>query len=161
MTRRRPHRGTYASHQPSSTVQVVVRTLLGAALIFAGVSHLTTQRKEFRAQVPAWVPVGEDLVVLLSGVVEIALGLALIGLLLRTVSRHSVVVGIVVAAFFVVIFPGNVGQWLEHEDAFGLDTDGERLTRLFFQPVLVAWALWSTGAWGYVIARFRLSIDDA
>ena len=123
--------------------------------MFAGVSHLSSQREEFRAQVPAWVPLSEDLVVVLSGVVEIVLGLVLIALLLRSVSQHTVVVGIVVAAFFVVIFPGNVGQWLEREDAFGLDTDAERLTRLFFQPLLVAWALWSTGAWRYLVARFR------
>jgi uncharacterized membrane protein len=97
--------------------------------------------------VPAWVPVGEDLVVVASGVVEIGLGLALLALLLRPFARHRVVVGLVVAAFFVAIFPGNVGQWLEHEDAFGLDSDGARLARLAFQPVLVAWALWSTGAW--------------
>jgi uncharacterized membrane protein len=63
----------------------------------------------------------------------------------------------VVAAFFVAVFPGNIGQWVEHKDAFGLDTDGERLIRLFFQPVLVAWALWSTGAWRYLVARFRQS----
>ncbi len=136
-------------------MQVVLRTLLGAALTFAGVSHLTTQREEFQAQVPAWVPVSENLVVIASGMVEIALGVALIALLVPTLTRYRVVVGLVVAAFFVAIFPGNVGQWLEHKDAFGLDTDGERLVRLFFQPLLVAWALWSTGAWGPLIERVR------
>jgi uncharacterized membrane protein len=140
-----------------SPVQVALRTLLGGALLFAGVSHLTNQRQAFRAQVPAWVPVSEDLVVVLSGVVEIALGLILIGLLVRSLKRHSVIVGLVVAAFFVAVFPGNIGQWVEHKSAFGLDTDRERLIRLFFQPVLVAWALWSTGAWRYLVARFRQS----
>ena len=52
-----------------------------------------------------------------------------------------------VAAFFVAIFPGNVAQYLNHADAFGLDTDTKRFVRLFFQPVLVAWALWSTEGW--------------
>jgi uncharacterized membrane protein len=118
------------------------RWLLGAALVLAGVGHLSFQREEFQAQVPDWFPVDADLVVVLSGVVEIVLGLALLFL-----SRHRVLVGWVVAAFFVAIFPGNIAQYVEGTDAFGLDTDTERFVRLFFQPVLVAWALWSTGAW--------------
>jgi uncharacterized membrane protein len=119
-----------------------LRWLLGAALIGAGVGHLTVQRTEFRAQVPSWFPIDEDVVVIVSGIVEIALGAALIGL-----PRHRVLVGTIVAAFFVVIFPGNIAQWREGVDAFGLDTDGKRFARLFFQPVLVIWALGATGAW--------------
>ena len=49
--------------------------------------------------------------------------------------------------FFVAVFPGNISQYLTHTDAFGLDSDPARALRLVFQPVLVAWALWSTGAW--------------
>lgn len=123
------------------------RALLGGSLFFAGISHLTTQRTEFQAQVPAWVPLSEDFVVIASGIVEITLGFALIALLVPSLYRHRVKVGLVVAAFFIVIFPGNIGQFVEHKDAFGLDTDGARFTRLLFQPLLVAWALWSTGAW--------------
>ena len=96
-------------------VRTVLRWLLGAALIAAGVGHLTAQRTEFRAQVPGWFPIDEDVVVVASGLVEIALGLALIVL-----ARHRVIVGTIVAAFFVVIFPGNVAQWTEGVDAFGL-----------------------------------------
>ena len=118
------------------------RWLLGASLVLAGTGHLTFQREEFRAQVPDWFPIDADLVVVLSGVVEIVLGMALLFL-----SRYRVLVGWVVAAFFVVIFPGNIAQYVEGTDAFGLDTDAKRFVRLFFQPVLVAWALWSTGAW--------------
>ena len=127
-----------------------LRLLLGAALIGAGVAHLTTQRTEFRAQVPIWFPLDEDLVVVVSGIVEIALGVALIVL-----RRHRVLVGAIVAAFFVAIFPGNVAQWSERVDAFGLDTDTERFVRLFFQPVLVVWALAATGAWRAYRARRR------
>ena len=119
-----------------------LRWLLGGALIVAGVAHLTTQRSEFQAQVPGWFPVDEDLVVVASGIVEIALGAALIVL-----PRHRVVVGTIVAAFFVAVFPGNIAQWTEGVDAFGLDTDAERFARLFFQPVLVIWALAATDAW--------------
>ena len=127
-----------------------LRLLLGAALIGAGVAHLTTQRTEFRAQVPIWFPLDEDLVVVVSGIVEITLGAALIVL-----HRHRVLVGAIVAAFFVAIFPGNIAQWSERVDAFGLDTDTERFVRLFFQPVLVVWALAATGAWRAYRARRR------
>lgn len=122
--------------------RTVLRWLLGGALIGAGIGHLTAQREEFQAQVPGWFPLDEDLVVVASGIVEIALGAALIGL-----PRHRVLVGTIVAAFFVVIFPGNIAQWREGVDAFGLDTDAKRFARLFFQPVLVVWALGATGAW--------------
>jgi uncharacterized membrane protein len=111
-------------------------------LLFAGVSHLTFGRVEFLAQVPRWVPLDADLVVVLSGVVELSLGAALVLL-----ARWRVLVGTVAAAFFVAVFPGNVSQYVHHLDAFGLNSDGARLVRLFFQPVLVAWALWCTGAW--------------
>jgi uncharacterized membrane protein len=60
---------------------------------------------------------------------------------------YRVQVGWVVAAFFVAIFPGNISQYLNGIDAFGLDSDTSRLVRLFFQPLLVVWALWCTGAW--------------
>ena len=122
--------------------RAVLRWLLGGALVVAGVGHLTTQRTEFRAQVPGWFPIDEAVVVVASGIVEIALGVALVAL-----PRHRVVVGTIVAAFFVAIFPGNVAQWTEGVDAFGLDTDAKRFARLFFQPVLVIWALGATGAW--------------
>jgi uncharacterized membrane protein len=136
-------------------VRTVLRWLLGGALIGAGVGHLTAQRTEFRAQVPGWFPIDEDVVVVVSGIVEIALGLALI-----TLARHRVVVGTIVAAFFVVIFPGNVAQWTEGVDAFGLDTDAERFVRLFFQPVLVIWALGATGAWQAIRAGTWPSTPD-
>ena len=118
------------------------RLLLGAFLAVAGVGHLTVQREEFQAQVPGWFPVDADLVVIGSGVVEIALGASLIGWRSKRVQ-----VGWITAAFFVAIFPGNIAQYTEGTAAFGLDSDAARLTRLFFQPVLIVWALWSTGAW--------------
>jgi uncharacterized membrane protein len=131
-----------------SLPQTIGRCVLGAALLFAGVSHLTTQRQEFLAQVPDWFPIDGDLVVVVSGVIEIGLGAALLLL-----ASRRVVVGLVVAAFFVAIFPGNIAQWRDGIDAFGLDTDAKRFVRLFFQPVLVAWALWSTGAVGWLRDR--------
>ncbi|GAB3513182.1 membrane protein [Emticicia fontis] len=111
-------------------------------LIFTGTGHLTFLRADFPAQVPEWVPLDTDLVVVLSGVAEILLGLALL-----FIKSRRVEVGWIVALFFVLIFPGNISQYINHRDAFGLDTDTKRLVRLFFQPLLVIWALWSTGAW--------------
>ena len=132
-----------ADHRAAETLaQRIGRTVLGVVMIFAGVGHLTFARREFQAQVPAWLPVPADLVVLASGAVEIALGVAMIVL-----TGKRAVVGLLLAAFFVVIFPGNIAQWLHHRDAFGLNSDRARFLRLFFQPVLIAWALWSTGAW--------------
>jgi uncharacterized membrane protein len=118
------------------------RIVLGAFLAFAGTSHLLWARQSFLAQVPGWVPLDADLVVVLSGVVEIVLGLALI---VATRFRHQV--GWCAAAFFVAIFPGNVSQFIDGDAAFGLDSDLARGIRLLFQPLLVVWALWSTGAW--------------
>jgi len=131
-----------------STVRTVARWLLGGVLLLAGAGHLTTQREEFRAQVPDWFPADEDAVVVASGVVELTLGAALIGL-----RRRRVAVGLVVAGFFVAVFPGNVAQWREGTDAFGLDSDDKRFVRLLFQPLLVLWALWSTGASGWLGRR--------
>ena len=126
----------------TSLPRTLARRLLGAILVFAGVSHLTFAREEFTAQVPDWFPVDDDPVVLVSGIAEISLGAALIAW-----TRGRVTTGLLVAAFFVAIFPGNIAQYLEGTDAFGLDSDRKRFVRLFFQPVLVVWALWSTGAW--------------
>ena len=119
--------------------------LLGAALAYAGTTHLTTNRSEFQAQVPNWVPFSADFVVIASGIVEIALGFSLLLLW-----KYRTQVGWLTAAFFIAIFPGNISQYVNGIDAFGLDSDRARAIRLFFQPLLVAWALWSTGAWGNV-----------
>ena len=134
-------------------IRKATQILLGATLIFTGTLHLTISRATFQAQVPTWLPLSPDFVVLASGVVEISLGLALISLQRR---RE---VGIATALFFIAIFPGNISQYINHIDAFGLDNDRARGIRLLFQPLLVLWALWSTTAmpqgsfkrfWNYV-----------
>ena len=116
------------------------RILLGFALVYAGTGHLTFSRQEFQAQVPTWLSMDPDFVVLASGLVEIGLGLALIA-----AKKYRTQVGWLTAAFFLAIFPGNISQYLTQTDAFGLNTDEARALRLVFQPVLILWALWSTG----------------
>lgn len=116
------------------------RITLGANLIFAGVSHLTFARKDFRAQVPDWVPLKIDDTVVLSGIAEIALGTTLV----LTPQKYAETIGKIAASFFVAVFPGNISQLVNRRNAFGLDSDKKRFARLFFQPVLVYWALKST-----------------
>ena len=129
-------------------VQTSFRILLGLLMVFAGIGHLTFQRQEFQAQVPGWLPDNPsfiDFVVLSSGVVEITLGLAMMFLI-----KQKVKVGFALAIFYILIFPGNISQYTNRIDAFGLDTDQKRFIRLLFQPLLVIWALWSTGALKYL-----------
>jgi len=123
------------------TARNTARYLLGAALIYAGVGHFTFSRLEFQAQVPPWLPLDPDFVVLASGAVEIALGLALIFF-----ARYRKQIGWLTAAFFLAVFPGNISQYLTQTDAFGLNSDTARAVRLLFQPLLMLWALWATGA---------------
>ena len=119
--------------------RTLARLGLGAFLIRAGIGHLTTECETFQAQVPDWIPLSKDAVVIGSGIAEITQGAALIAL-----PRHQRTVGNIVAAFFVAITPGNVHQLVAGIDAFGLDTDRKRAVRLAFQPALVAWALAAT-----------------
>ena len=126
-----------------TVTQNIFRILLAVFMIYAGFSHLTFNRIDFQAQVPDWLPLSKDLVVILSGIVEIALVLGL-----AFWKKERVRFGWALAIFFILVFPGNIAQYLDGKDAFGvLNSDGARLRRLFFQPILIAWALWSAGAW--------------
>ncbi|HMG93240.1 MAG TPA: hypothetical protein VK589_24455 [Chryseolinea sp.] len=132
----------------TTTAQNIFRILLGAIMVYAAIGHFTFRRKSFQGQVPDWVPMKKDTVVILSGVAELVLGMAMI-----FAFRDKVWVGIALAVFYVLIFPGNIAQYLNRNNAFGLKTDKARFIRLFFQPVLILWALWSTGALEYLLER--------
>ena len=136
-----------AEKRAAQWARTAARVILGLALTFAGISHLGSAREEFRAQVPTWLPLDADFVVLASGLVEIVLGVALVVL-----PRWSPWVGITTAVFFIAIFPGNISQFVNGIDAFGLNTDEARGIRLLFQPLLVLWALLSTSGWSLVRA---------
>lgn len=131
-------------------VRTVARFVLGGVLIVAGIGHLTFARVDFQAQVPDWVGIDKNTIVILSGIVEIALGAALV-----VVRRRRALLGLAVGVFFIAVFPGNISQYVDGDDAFGLTSDRARLLRLFFQPVLVAWAWWSTGAHSLLSRRVR------
>ena len=124
-------------------IKTLFQLLLGAFLLSAGASHLGSNRTEFLAQVPTWLPLDPDFVVVASGLVEITLGALLIATAL-IFKKYRSVVGVLAGVFFILIFPGNINQYINQIDAFGLDTDTKRLIRLFFQPPLVVWALWSS-----------------
>ncbi|KGE12984.1 hypothetical protein [Sphingobacterium deserti] len=133
-----------SNHRPLSSAQQVARVILGLFMLFAGIGHLTFARTTFQAQVPDWVPMDKDMVVVLSGIVEISLGL----LIIIWGHRYKAIPWLL-ALFFIAVFPGNIAQYVNERDGFGLNTEGARLLRLFFQPVLILWALWSMGAIGY------------
>ncbi|GAA0880666.1 membrane protein [Algoriphagus jejuensis] len=125
-------------------LKTVLRITLGAFMVYAGILHLTSKRMEFQALVPRWLPDDPsflDFVVISSGVVEIGLGLAMIFW-----TSQKTKTGIALAVFLILVFFGNLSQYTNGIDAFGLDTDQKRLIRLFFQPILIVWALWSTDA---------------
>ena len=126
-------------------IKTLAQLGLGAFLLSAGISHLESNRTEFLAQVPTWLPLDPDFVVVASGLVEITLGVLLITTAL-ILKKYRGVIGLVTALFFILIFPGNINQYVNQIDAFGLDTDTKRLIRLFFQPPLVVWALWCSNA---------------
>ena len=135
-------------------IKRLLQLTLGAFLTSAGVSHLDSNRQEFLAPVPTYLPIDPDFVVVASGLVEIALGIALITTTFF-LTQYRKEIGLLVGLFFILIFPGNINQYLNQIDAFGLDTDQKRLIRLFFQPPLVLWAIWCTGATTYLRKAFK------
>ena len=124
----------------TETIKTIAKYGLGAMLITAGIGHLTFARKEFQAQVPEWVPLEKDDTVVYSGIVEIAMGTAIIA----APKKYESLVGKITAGLFAAVFPGNYTQYKERRNAFGLNTDRKRLARLFMQPLLLYWALAST-----------------
>jgi len=125
-------------------IRDIARWALAAGLGFMGVAHFV-QTRGFRPLIPDWATritrLDKDAIVIASGAAEIALAAGLLAL-----PKERRRIGWATAAFFVAVFPGNVQQWRTHRSAPGLDTDTKRLVRLFLQPALIAWALWSTHA---------------
>ena len=125
---------------PQSATRRLLRYSLAAFLAVAGVGHFTNT-EEFLAQVPPYLP-APTLLVLVSGVVELALAAALVLL-----PRRRAAVGLAVLVLFIAVLPGNIAQYTEARDAFGLDTDAARLTRILLSPLLWLWALAAGDIW--------------
>jgi uncharacterized membrane protein len=137
----------------TSTIQNIFRILLGLIMLYIGIAHLSFRRIEFQAQVPTWLTTDKglmDLVVLISGYVEIAFGILMI-----LGGKLKVKTGIALGVFYILILPGNINQYINEIDSLRLDSDNKRLIRLFFQPLLVLWAFWSTGALEYLKSKFK------
>ena len=137
----------------TSIVQNIFRILLGLIMLYIGIAHLSFRRIEFQAQVPTWLTTDKDLmdlVVLISGYVEIAFGVLMI-----FGRKLKVKTGIALGVFYILIFPGNINQYINEIDSLRLDSENKRLIRLFFQPLLVLWAFWSTGALEYLKRKFK------
>ena len=132
----------------TTIIQNIFRFLLGSIMLYIGIAHLSFRRIEFQAQVPTWLTTNEgmmDLIVLISGYIEIAFGILMI-----LGGKLKVKTGIALGIFYILIFPGNINQYINEIDSLRLDSDNKRLIRLFFQPLLVLWAFWSTGALKYL-----------
>lgn len=128
-----------------SSTQNIFKKILGVFLVCIGISHFIVQ-EEFINQVPLWLPLEYDTVVLISGAIEISLGTLLLFL-----PKQRIGLGWMITTYFILIFPGNISQYVNQKDAFGLDTNELRLYRLFLQPILIGWTLWATGAWDNLI----------
>jgi len=120
--------------------RVLLRWALAAFLALAGVGHFL-QPEEFLAQVPPYLPAPE-LLIAVSGAVELGLAVALVVL-----PRHRRTVALLVALLFLAVLPGNIAQYTEGRDAFGLESDAARLTRLALHPLLWLWALAAGDVW--------------
>ena len=122
-------------------------------MLYIGIAHLSFRRIEFQAQVPTWLTTDKglmDLVVLISGYVEIAFGILMI-----LGGKLKVKTGIALGFFYILIFPGNINQYINEIDSLRLDSENKRLIRLFFQPLLVLWAFWSSGALEFLKRKLR------
>ena len=127
----------------TNTFQNSIRILLGLIMIYIGIGHLTFLQITFQAQVPSWLTKQKnliDLIIITSGIIEIILGILMV-----VGGKLKVKTGIFLAIFYVLIFPGNINQYVNEIDAFNLNTDTSRFMRLLFQPILVLLALFSSG----------------
>lgn len=101
-----------------------------------GIVHLSAT-ETFLPIVPDWVP-RPFLVVIVTGLCEIAGAIALFSARLRTLA------GCLLAAYAVCVFPANVKQALEHIVVPPIpDTWWYHAPRLAFQPVMMWWALYA------------------
>ena len=121
------------------SLQDAMRHAMAVGFVLTGVSHFAMS-DSFLVYFPDWVPFPQP-IVYASGAVEIAGGLALFA---RRCRRQ---VGLALAVYLVLAFPGNVYAAVSgaEENLPGLiDAPWYPWARLPFQALFVWWALWST-----------------
>ena len=121
----------------SEGFRTAARWALAALMLTAGAGHFLAS-DSFERIVPTWLPFRLALV-WGSGIVEITFAFLLV---LFPDQRR--VVGRALAVFFVAVFPGNIYQAVAGISTVGLRTPAERWARIAAEPLLIAWALWST-----------------
>ena len=137
----------------TNTLQNMIRILLGLTMIYVGIGHLTFLLIDFQAQVPSWLTTRKDLIdliIITSGIIEIILGL-----LMFVGGKLKVKTGISLAIFNILIFPGNINQYVNEINAFSLNTETSRFLRLLFQPILILLALFSSGGLSFLKNKKR------
>jgi uncharacterized membrane protein len=113
-----------------------MRWALAIALILIGTDHwLNPQR--YLSMMPPWIPLHLELV-LFTGAAEIAGGLGLL------VPRTRRICGLMLALYFVAVFPANVHNALNGLAVEGLpQANWYYWIRLPFQPLAIWWALYA------------------
>lgn len=130
-----------------------MRLAMAITMVVFGVDHLLTPER-YLAMVESWLPSAEAIVAL-TGYCEIAGGM---GLLIPVLQRWA---GLMLAAYFIAVFPANI-----HNALYGLDAQGlpsaelYYWVRLLFQPLAVWWALYCVGAICWPLRRANARVDE-
>lgn len=119
------------------TLKLTLRLVLGVLMVFVGVLHFT-KTDFFIAIMPPYLPLHRELV-LLSGAIEIALGIALL------IPRTAQLAGLGCIALYIAVFPANIHMAM-HPELFPDISPTALYIRLPIQGVLIAWAWWCTRA---------------
>jgi uncharacterized membrane protein len=119
--------------------RAVMRWLMAAFYIAAGTGHLI-RPEAFLPIVPDFVPLPRE-TILITGLCELAGAVALLTPRLRKLA------GIMLALYALGVWPANIKHALEGIDLPPIpDTWWYHGPRLAFQPVLMWWALFCSGA---------------
>ncbi len=109
-------------------------------MFVSGYGHLFLASDEIELLVPTWSPLSPKAMVIVTGYIEIIIGLAFI-----FIRRKVHLIGWILVVFLILVFPGNLYQYNNDIDALGLNTSGKRLARLFLQPIIILWVLYVSG----------------
>jgi uncharacterized membrane protein len=127
-----------------------MRLAMALALVLIGADHWIHPAR-YLAMMPPWIPLHLELV-LFTGAAEIAGGL---GLLIPNTRRLA---GVMLAIYFVAVFPANIHNALNGLSVDGLpDARWYYWVRLPFQPLAIWWALYAAEVIGWpFVGRRRL-----